>query len=337
MRNGKQGKYTSPARAIVTGLKDLLRKKTRVGEVRDVDRLDGKNVLITGANSGLGYAIALQLAKKGAGIYMACRGGIPEKGEKIKKAAGSADVHMFSVDLSDLNSIETLIKNLIDRKIKFDIIICNAAMVPRKSRKTGLGLEEMFAVNYLSKYLMVRRLIEHGCIRTNPARPARIIFISSESHRNPENFEWDKFGLFQDYGMAKTVERYGYYKLMLTTLACELSRRLNGFGISVFALCPGPVNSRIAREAPWLLQPILKLVFSIFFRSPMQAAEPAVYFAVSPDVTGRNFDYLHLMSRKEIDQKASDPDNGRKLWDLSEQLLEKHHILFRPDQKSDML
>jgi NAD(P)-dependent dehydrogenase (short-subunit alcohol dehydrogenase family) len=337
MTNGKQGKYKSPAGAIVTGLKDLLRKKNRVGEVRNEDRLDGKNVLITGANSGLGYAIALQLAKKGAGIYMACRSGIPAKGEMIKKATGSADVHMFSVDLSDLNSIETLIKNIILRKIKFDIIICNAAMVPRKSRKTKLGLEEMFSVNFLSKYLLIRRLIEHSCLRTNPAQQARIIFISSESHRNPENFEWENFGLYQDYGMAKTVERYGYYKLLLTTLACELSRRMSGSGISVFALCPGPVNSRIAREAPWIIQPILKLVFSIFFRSPMKAAEPAVYFAVSPDVAHSNFYYLHLMSRKEIDPKASDPDSGRRLWELSEQLLEKYNILFNPDQKSEML
>lgn len=331
MTVGKQGKYQSPAGAIFTGVKDLFIRKNKAGEIRDTDRLDGKNVLITGANSGLGYAIALLLAKKGAGVYMACRSGIPEKGEKIKKISGSENVHMLSVDLSDLMSIEALVKDISGRNIKFDIIICNAAMVPRQSRKTELGLEEMFTVNFLSKYLLIRRLLALNCIRSGPSQQGRIIFISSESHRNPEKFDWENFGIYFPYGMGRTVERYGYYKLLLTTFACELSHRLNGSGISVFALCPGPVNSRIAREAPWLLQPVLKMVFWIFFRSPLKAAEPAVYFAVSPDVTGRNFDYLHLMSRKEVDPKASHPDNGKKLWDLSEQLLKKYNVTFQPD------
>ena len=94
-----------------------------------------------------------------------------------------------------------------------------------------------------------------------------IIFVSSESHRNPTAFEWDTFGEFQAHKMAKTVERYGYYKLLMTTFSQELSRRLNldKTNYSVFALCPGPVNSNIAREAPKMVQPVMKLVFKIFF------------------------------------------------------------------------
>ena len=152
----------------------------------------------------------------------------------------------------------------------------------------------------------------------------RIVFVSSESHRNAKEFEWDTFGKFKDHNMSKTVERYGYYKLLLTTFSVELSRRLNSSGkkdYSVFALCPGPVNSNIAREAPKWVQPPMKLLFRIFFSSPEKAAEPVVYLSTSKDMEGKARDYLFLMSRKEVDAKALDPNNGTKLWDLSEQLL----------------
>ena len=132
--------------------------------------------------------------------------------------------------------------------------------------------------------------------------------------------------------MGKTVELYGYYKLLLTTFANELSRRLNPSGktrYSVFALCPGPINSNIAREAPVIFKPLLKLVFRIFFRSPEKAVQPVLYFACSPEVEGKSIDYLFLMSRKEMDPKATDEQNGRKLWQYSEALLEKHGIVFK--------
>ena len=160
-------------------------------------------------------------------------------------------------------------------------------------------------------------------IEDRKSKIPRIIFIASESHRNPEKFEWDDFGKFRDYSIGKSIELYGYYKLLLTTFSVELSRRLNPAGsvnFSVFSLCPGPVNSNIAREAPKIFMPLLKLVFGIFFKSPAKAAVPAVYLAASRDMEGKSFDYLFLMSRKEVDEKASDPENGKRLWELSENL-----------------
>jgi NAD(P)-dependent dehydrogenase (short-subunit alcohol dehydrogenase family) len=124
--------------------------------------------------------------------------------------------------------------------------------------------------------------------------------------------------------MNKTVEYYGYYKLLLTTFSRELTRRLQSNGqrpVSVFALCPGPVNSAIAREAPALFQPLMKLIFALFFKSPRKAAEPVAYLAISKEQEGKDYDYLFKMSRKAIDEKAEDEKNGRKLWELSEELV----------------
>jgi NAD(P)-dependent dehydrogenase (short-subunit alcohol dehydrogenase family) len=319
------GRYSNPFRAIFAGIGDLLHKRQNVLVLEDSDRLDGKSVLITGASSGLGFAASVQLACRGAKVIMACRSGIPEKGEMVRRLSGSRHISMLEVDLADMQSIRKLVSELVDAEIKLDVLICNAAIVPAQSRKSPQGIEEMFAVNFLAKYLLVRLLLENEVLDTAGDTIPRIIFVSSESHRNPERFDWDNFGRYRDYGIGKTVELYGYYKLLLTTFANELARRVNSGGTvqySIFALCPGPVNSNLAREAPLFIKPILKLVFAFFFRSPQKAVEPIVYLACSHQVEGRAIDYLFLMTRKEMDPKAVHPENGKKLWRLTEGLLD---------------
>lgn len=319
-------KYDSPLQATLSGILDLFKKRERVGSLNSGDNLTGKKVLITGSSSGLGLAVAKQLAALDAEVIMAVRSGIPEKGEEVKKASGNDKITMLYVDLSDFDSIKSLISKVKTKIGKIDILICNAAVVVSEARKTAVGLDEMFTVNYLSKFVLVNGLLNEGCFNTENGLIPRLIFVSSESHRNPKAFEWDTFGEFQEHKMAKTVERYGYYKLLLTTFAQELERRLNKDKIkySIFALCPGPVNSNIAREAPKLVQPLMKLVFKIFFSSPAKAAEPVVYLSASKDVEGHNKDYLFLMSRRPVDDNASDPANGKRLWELTENLLKAY-------------
>jgi NAD(P)-dependent dehydrogenase (short-subunit alcohol dehydrogenase family) len=317
----KKKNYSNPITATFTGIGDLFRKQEPAGELRSTDRFDGKTVLVDGSSSGLGYAVALDVARRGAKVIMACRSGIPEKGDEVRKLSG-ADIEMLSVDYSELSSIHRLVTNIRDRFGKIDILICNAGIVPKKSRKTPQGLEEMFMVNYLSKFIFVNLLLKENCFRYADSSHPRIIFVASETHRNPVEFDWASFGVYKDYSISKSIELYGYYKLLLTTFAVELSRRLNkdGFRCSVFALCPGPVNTNIGREAPRIFHPLMKLVFKIFFKSPAKAAVPVVYLAASPDQENKSFDYLFLMSRKEADAKALDPENGKRLWEVSEEL-----------------
>ena len=336
----KPGKnYSNAFTATLTGIRDLFRKQKDAVVLKDEDTLTGKTVLITGSSSGLGFEAAVQFARRGAHILMACRSGIPEKGELVRKLSGNPHVEMFQVDLSDMESIIRLADTLKKSSLKPDVLICNAAVVPLKSRRTRQGLEEMFMVNYLSSYLLVRLLLENDLLNTGSNGTPRIIFVSSESHRNPKSFDWEGFGKYREYSIGKTVELYGYNKLLLTTFANELSRRLNSSGnnrCSVFALCPGPINSNIAREAPVIFKPLLKLVFTIFFRSPGKAVLPVLYFACSPEVEGKSIDYLFLMSRKEMDLKATDVQNGEKLWQYSEDLLATHGIIFKRRINGDL-
>jgi NAD(P)-dependent dehydrogenase (short-subunit alcohol dehydrogenase family) len=324
MSNQKKSNYKNPVSATWEGIRAVFAKQVKAGTLGDNERLEGKTVLVDGASSGLGFAVAMQMAQRGARVIMACRSGIPGKGEEVMRITGNPDIEMVHVDYSDSRSIHELVKTVKERYAPLDIVISNAAMVPRQSRKTPQGLEEMFVVNYLSKFIMINGLIKEDCFRHTGEKKPRIVFVSSESHRHPPEFNWASFGVYKDYSMNKTVEYYGYYKLLLTTFTYELSRRLHGNGkepVSVFALCPGPVNSNIAREAPGVFQPVMKLVFAIFFKSPKKAAEPVLYLAISKDLEGKPYDYLFKMSRKAIDEKAADPENGKKLWKMSEELV----------------
>lgn len=325
-----KGRYSNAFTATLTGILDLFRKQKNVVLLDDKVRMEGKNVLITGASSGLGFEAAVQLAKRGAHVWMACRSGVPGKREEVKNLSGNNHVEIIQVDFSDLDSIHSLVNQLKAASVKLDVLIDNAGVVPSKSRKTKQGLEEMFVVNYLSKYLLARLLLQNNLFNRSDGHIPRIIYVGSESHRNPRTFQWEDFGKYKEYSMGKTVEYYGYYKLLLTTFANELPQRINSkdeVQYSVFALCPGPVNSNIAREAPAIFKPLLKAVFKVFFSSPEVAVRPIIYFASSPEVKGKAIDYLFLMGRKEMDAKATDEENGKKLWQLSENLLKEQGVI----------
>ena len=319
----KSAQYSSPVKAILTGISDLFRGVDEPSGMQDLPFLDGKKVLITGASSGLGFATAVEMARRGAHVIMAVRSGIPEKGEAVKQKSGSAQVDMIRLDLSDLGSLSDFAGGLREKYGRLDIIICNAAMVAKRSRPVKEGLDEMFVVNYFAKFLLVNRLVKGDLLNHQGTVLPRIVIVASESHRNPSAIDWKGFGKYEPYGIKQSVAMYGYYKLLLLTMANELSRRLNPDGrltCSVFALCPGPVNSNIAREVPPVFRPLLKLVFRIFFRSPEKACRPVVYLAAARELEGSTGIYQFLMQRRSMDEKACDPQNGARLWELSEQL-----------------
>jgi len=151
MSNNKK-QYNSPVQATLTGILDLFKKRTRVGVLSSSERLDGKKILIDGASSGLGLATAIELAKLGGTIIMAVRSGYPEKAEEVKEKSRSDKVFIHQVDFSDFDSIKKLVAEIKDRHGKLDIVICNAAVVAKKSVQTKSGLEHMFMVNNLSLF-----------------------------------------------------------------------------------------------------------------------------------------------------------------------------------------
>lgn len=330
-----QGRFKNPVEAVLTGVKDFAQRKNNVRELTEADRLDGKTCVVTGANSGVGFAIAEQFARRGAHLIMACRSGQPEAGERIRELTGSDTVEMMHLDLTDVNAVSRFCEEL-KRKAPVDVMVCNAGVATPNARRTAHGIDEMFMVNYLAKFIMLNRLLKDGAIPNSifagNARPAgedrpRIVFTSSDSHRDSDPIDFEELGVFQNYSVNGGISRYSYYKLVLNTFAAELSRRLNPepqapVDVAVHAVCPGPVNTNIARDAPPLLKLFLKtFIFNLFFQSPAKAAPPLVYMACAREEEGLTTQYLHMMRRREMDEKCYNPEMGRRLWERSEEIV----------------
>jgi NAD(P)-dependent dehydrogenase (short-subunit alcohol dehydrogenase family) len=332
--------HRNPVTAVLSGLLDQRSEEPKIAPVRSDVRLDGRTCLVTGANSGLGKAIAIRLAKRGAHVIMACRSGIPEAGEDARAQSGSDKVEMMKVDLSDFDSMMAFCDDLRDRNVTLDAAVFNAGVVPATSRKNRHGLDLMFAVNFLAKAVLLHRLLHDGVIPNavygNNSRaedPPRVIFVSSETHRSSIPIDFDAFGEPIQYGIADGVKYYGLSKLHLTTYFQELSRRLNPGGdgenpdVCVHALCPGAINSNMAREAPTLLKPILKPVMALFFQSPEKASIPVDYLVVSDDMGRKTGGYMHMLRTKEPSEASMDPQKGALLWTKTEELLRKHDVI----------
>ena len=310
-------------------VRDRAAERPEIEPLADSVRIDGKTCLVTGANSGVGKAVAIDLARRGGHVLMACRSGHPDAGDYVKAASGSDQVEMLRVDLSDMLSVHRLCDALRDRESKIDIGVLNAGLMPRLARRTAQGFETMFAVHFLANRVLVDRWLRDGTVR--PAdrieEAPRIVIVSSDAHRSAEPIDFDRFGEFTDYGVRDGIRHYGASKLVLCTYATELSRRLNGEGeghVVVHSLCPGPVNTAIAREAPWFLKPLVVPMMRFFFLTPDKAARPVSYLCCAGNTGKRSGIYLHMLREKRPSGHATDPANGARLWQASQALLETH-------------
>ena len=319
--------------ALVAAVRDLRQPKhSEVSPVPDDVRIDGRTCLVTGANSGLGKAAAIELARRGGNMILACRPGHGESREEVVRLSGSATVETMEVDLADLESVHRLCDLMAARGIRIDIALMNAGLMPPRARKSPQGYETMFAVHFLSSRVMIDRWLRDRVIRpsTRPGETPRIVFVASESHRSSHAVDFDRLGVFTDYRMKDSLKYYGISKLLLCMYATELSRRLNPDGtveVAVHAMCPGGIASNIARDAPALLKPVVNPLLRHFLQSPEEAMGPAIYLCCAEEAGSATGMYLHLMQRKSVLPTASDPQNGARLWDASARLVAKSRDL----------
>jgi NAD(P)-dependent dehydrogenase (short-subunit alcohol dehydrogenase family) len=272
-----------------------------------------KVVMITGANSGIGKATSLALAKMDATVVMVARS--KERGEAAKaeiiKESQNNSVDLLLADLSSLESVQQLATEFRKKYSKLHVLINNAGLFNRKRHVTTDGYENTFATNYLAPFLLTN--LQLGLLKASA--PSRIINVSSVGHYNGHiNFE--DLNLEKEYGGWKA---YGQSKLALVLFTHELAKKLRGSGVAVNALHPGTVATNIWTR-PFGPAGFITALPKLFMASPEEGAETIVYLASSPDAQSLSGEYLEKLKVKKSSEESYDEEIAQRLWDVSAKL-----------------
>ena len=284
----------------------------------DVPDQTGKTIVVTGANTGLGFEVAKTLAGKGARVLLGCRSVSKAQAAKDRILAifSKADVVIVELDLGSLVSIQKAAQQ-INQELRLDILINNAGIMVPPLAYTQDGFESQFGVNHLGPFVLTSLLLN----KIRATTDARIVSTASIAHRKGK-IDFDDINSKKYYG---AWARYAQSKIANLYFGYELQRRLHAIGdntISVVAH-PGIADTELPRYIPkpfMLLMPVLKL----FFNTAEQGAWPTLCAATMVGVKGG--EYYGPSQRGEIagpaikvrsNKRSHSESIAKKLWELS--------------------
>jgi retinol dehydrogenase-12 len=283
------------------------------------DAMRGKVALITGSNTGVGLETARGLAEQGATIVMTARS--REKGDAavadVKASTGNDDVELIVLDLASLESVRAAAREFLARHDRLDLLVNNAGLVLGDRRTTDDGFEATFGTNHLGHFELTRALLD--VLRRSA--PARVINVASDAHRISRGLDLDD--LMYERRAYKGFRVYADSKLANILFTRELARRLDGTGVVVHAVHPGLVGSRFGRDGD--MRGVLAFLAKLsgpFMLTPAQGAETSLHVALTEDAATSTGDYWEKKRRRRPNAAARDEEAARRLWSLSEQLLE---------------
>jgi retinol dehydrogenase-12 len=277
--------------------------------------MSGQTAIVTGANTGIGFETAAELASLGACTILTSRN--TAKGdaavEAIKERHPWGDVTAMHLDLASLQNVRNFAKGFRDRYDRLDVLVNNAGLMQDKRSVTEDGYETVFQVNHLGPFLLTNLLLD----RIKASAPARIVNVASSSHRGAD-LDFDDLQSERSFNMSV----YGRTKLANVLFTRELARRLAGTGVTANALHPGVVRTGFGRDGDshgWFAIGIK--IGGVFFLSPKKGARTSVYLASSPEVEGRTGEYWVRCRSVKPSKAAQDEEAARRLWDVSAQLV----------------
>ena len=275
--------------------------------------MTGRVCMVTGASSGIGKETAKKLAELGATVIMVCRN--RKRGEKamseVKSAGGSSPVELLLADFASLDAVRSVAREYQERHDTLHVLVNNAGVVRVRRSVTADGFECTFQVDYLSHFLLTNLLLE----LLKRSAPSRVINVSSASHYRG-HLDFDDLQMKKGYGIMKA---YSQAKLAQVAFTYELSKRLEGTGVTVNCLHPGAVATNIWK-GPMGPFSFLGNISRLFLVSPEKGAETPVYLASSlevEDVTGKYYD--HGRERQTSDE-SYDKSVTVRLWNESEKM-----------------
>ncbi|PNF15558.1 Retinol dehydrogenase 11 [Cryptotermes secundus] len=289
--------------------------KLTTGVCRSKKRLDGKTVIVTGANTGIGKETARDLAQRGAKVILGCRD--LEKGKKacdeIIASTGNAKVEVQHLDLSSLASVRKFANNIIDTEPHLDVLINNAGATRVEQKLTDDGLLLGMQVNHFGHFLLTCLLVD----LLKRSSPSRIVIVASELHRLG-SLDLDDFNSVNVYGSDRI---YCNSKLANVLMSNELARKLKGTGVTVNSLHPGVILSDFFRNFGPIVGPIVKFFLLLFCKDVHEGAQTSIFLAVSEDVEGVSGKYFTDCKDASASKSALDEGLAKKLWEKSEALV----------------
>lgn len=275
----------------------------------------GKNCVVTGGSSGIGFETARGLAKLGAHLLLVARD--PEKlataARIIRGEAGVDSVETVrSGDLAEQSEVRRACRELLDRGVPLHVLVNNAGAMFTRRLTTSEGVERTFALNVVAPFLFSALLSG----RLEESAPARIVMVASSAHRWARRIADghagpDRYSGFREYARSK---------LALILLTHELAKRLKPYGISVNALHPGFVATRFGQNIPGPAATGMALLERLFGTSPERGARTPVYAASSTEAGAVSGAYFVRSRVRRSSQLSYDPRLSSPLLSSLEQL-----------------
>jgi len=274
------------------------------------DGLQHRTFLVTGANSGIGRALAEALAARGAAVILAARSA--ERTEPvlagIRAQHPSARATFLHLDLADFGSVREAAARVLATEPKLDVLVNNAGVAGTNGLSRD-GFDLTYATNHLGPFFFTNLLLP--LLRQSPA--ARIVNVSSAAHLRPWRLDWTMLER-RTTPRRSGFEAYGATKLMNVIHAKELARRLAGTSVRTSSVHPGGVATNIWRALPGPLQWVLKL----FLLSNEEGARTPLYCATSSELDGVSGRYYDKCREARCNPLADDAALGLELWARSQ-------------------
>jgi NAD(P)-dependent dehydrogenase (short-subunit alcohol dehydrogenase family) len=275
--------------------------------------MQGKTVLITGANQGVGKASAIALGKLGARLVLVCRSA--EKGRAAIadiEREGAKDVELLVGDMGSQADVRRVAAEFKAKHDRLDVLLNTAGVLVTSRRTTVDGIEETFAINHLGYFLLTHLLVD----TLKASAPARIVSVSSEAHRRAR-MRWDDLEF--KAGEYSSFAAYGQSKLSNILFTRELARRLEGTNVTANCLHPGVIASGFGHTYGGVISVVLK-VASPFLMTPEKGARTSVFLASSAEVEGVSGKYFDKCKERRPSAEALADGAPERLWAISEEL-----------------
>jgi WW domain-containing oxidoreductase len=286
--------------------------RTTADEVLAGHDLTGRTIIVTGANTGIGYETARSLAKAGARTILACRGAQAgaDAVKRIKSAHPNSGAEARVLDLASFASIGRFCAELDAPRI--DALVCNAGLSVPSWQPTEEGFERTVGVCHIGHFLLTRLLMPRLLAAGRP----RVVMVASESHRMPAKLDFDRLPLPKEkYG---GLTAYGQAKLCNVLMAKSLQRKYGARGMTACSLHPGTlVTTDIGRNSA-VVGALIKLV-SPFTKTPAQGASTTMVGLVHEPASEIAGEYLMQCRPARSSAESNDPAVADRLWAKSQE------------------